>query len=96
MKNPGQRRLTIAEKEIRRHIDVWGADDLAVGTGAVQREQIEASLTDANSAYLRLRRVMDAWAALWFVPQVVPWSRPSAWIFHRGDGPVPLITALSF
>ena len=40
-----QRRLEIAESEIRRHIDVWGADDLPVGTGAVQREQIEASLT---------------------------------------------------
>ena len=47
---------------------MWGADDLPVGTGAVQREQIEASLTDPNSAYRRLRRVMDAWAALWFWP----------------------------
>ena len=63
-----QRRLEVAESEIRRHIDVWGADDLPVGTGAVQREQIEASLTDPNSAYRRLRRVMDAWAALWFWP----------------------------
>jgi hypothetical protein len=63
-----QRRLAVAEKEIRRSIDVWGADDLAAGSGAVQREQIEASLTDINSAYLRLRRVMDAWAALWFWP----------------------------
>ena len=42
--------------------------NLPVGTGAVQREQIEASLTDPNSAYRRLRRVMDAWAALWFWP----------------------------
>lgn len=63
-----QRRLEVAESEIRRRIDVWGADDLPAGSGAVQREQIEASLTDANSAYLRLRRVMDAWAALWFWP----------------------------
>lgn len=61
-----QRRLEVAEQEIRRRIDVWGADDLAAGSGAVQREHIEASLTDANSAYRRLRRVMDAWAALWF------------------------------
>ena len=34
----------------------------------MQREQIETSLTDPNSAYRRLRRVMDAWAALWFWP----------------------------
>lgn len=63
-----QRRLAVAEREIRRSIDVWGAPDLPTGTGAVQREQIEASLTDAGSAYRRLRRVMDAWAALWFWP----------------------------
>jgi hypothetical protein len=44
------RRLEVAESEIRRRIDVWGADDLAAGSGAVQREQIEKSLTDANSA----------------------------------------------
>jgi hypothetical protein len=61
------RRLNIAEQEIRRDIPVWGADDLPVG-GAVKREQIEASLADPNGAYQRLRRVMDAWAALWFWP----------------------------
>ncbi|GAA1383876.1 class I SAM-dependent DNA methyltransferase [Pseudonocardia kongjuensis] len=63
-----RRRLEIAEQEIRRDIDVWGADVLPVGTGAVQREQIEQSLADPDSAYGRLRRVMDAWAALWFWP----------------------------
>ena len=72
-----QRRLEVAESEIRRHIDVWGADDLPVGTGAVQREQIEASLTDPNSAYRRLRRVMDAWAALWFWPITASVSPPT-------------------
>lgn len=61
------RRLSIAESEIRRSIDVWGADDLPTG-GAVTREQIEASLADVNGAYQRLRRVMDAWCALWFWP----------------------------
>ncbi|WP_406638718.1 Eco57I restriction-modification methylase domain-containing protein [Amycolatopsis sp. WGS_07] len=61
------RRLNIAEQEIRRDILVWGADDLPVG-GAVKREQIEVALTDPNGAYQRLRRVMDAWAALWFWP----------------------------
>lgn len=61
------RRLTIAEQEIRRAIPVWGTDDLKQG-GAVQREQIEAALADAKGAYRRLRRVMDAWCALWFWP----------------------------
>ncbi|MCU1614231.1 MAG: putative type restriction enzyme methylase subunit [Frankiales bacterium] len=63
-----QRRLEIAEAEARRHIDVWGADDLPEGTGAVQREQIEAVLTDPDGVYQRLHRVMDAWAALWSWP----------------------------
>lgn len=61
------RRLQIAESEIRRHIDVWGCDDLPTG-GAVNREQIEESLADPRGAYQRLRRVMDAWCALWFWP----------------------------
>ena len=63
------RRLTIAESEIRRPIEVWGFEslDLPVGTGAVQRDDIEATLFDsADSAYRRLRRAMDAWAAMWF------------------------------
>ncbi|PSL08461.1 hypothetical protein CLV30_101433 [Haloactinopolyspora alba] len=61
------RRLRIAEQEIRRSIPVWEAGDLPVG-GAVQRPQIEAALADADGAYQRLRRVMDAWTALWFWP----------------------------
>jgi len=61
------RRLQIAESEIRRPIEVWGAEDLPAG-GAVTREAIEASLADQRGAYRRLRRVMDAWCALWFWP----------------------------
>lgn len=60
-------RLEIAEREIRRAIPVWGAEGLPAG-GGVQREQIEAALADAKGAYQRLRRVMDAWCALWFWP----------------------------
>ncbi len=37
-------------------------------TAAVTREQIETTLSDQDGAYQRLRRVMDAWAALWFWP----------------------------
>ncbi|MGC3954925.1 MAG: restriction endonuclease [Propionicimonas sp.] len=70
------RRLTIAEKEIRRSIDIWGADDLAAG-GAVTREQIEKTLSDPNGAYRRLRRVMDAWAAMWFWPLTEDTPPPS-------------------
>ncbi|NCT90972.1 class I SAM-dependent DNA methyltransferase [Cellulomonas sp. APG4] len=60
-------RLEIAEREVRRAIPVWGAEGLPSG-GAVQREQIELALADAKGAYRRLRRVMDAWCALWFWP----------------------------
>jgi hypothetical protein len=61
------RRLSIAEQEIRRGIAVWGADDQP-SDGTVQREHIEAALAEPNGAYQRLRRVMDAWTALWFWP----------------------------
>lgn len=61
------RRLQIAESEIRRDIPLWGRDFHPAG-GAVTREQIEESLADENGAYRRLRRVMDAWSALWFWP----------------------------
>ena len=61
-----RRRLEIANTEARRAIPVWGREVEAAG--AVTREQIEVSLADANSAYRRLRRIMDAWNALWFWP----------------------------
>jgi hypothetical protein len=72
------RRLQVAEAEARREIDyfgkpspaVEGADSAAkpVEKPAVSREQIEQSLNDQDGAYQRLRRVMDAWNALWFWP----------------------------
>lgn len=61
------RRLTIAESEIRRDIDVWGQSESTRSAG-VTREQIEEVLHDENGVYRRLRRVMDAWCALWFWP----------------------------
>lgn len=61
------RRLQVAETEARRHIPLWGLDE-PERTPAVLREQIEATLTEPNGAYQRLRRVMDAWCALWFWP----------------------------
>jgi hypothetical protein len=61
------RRLEIAESEARRDIKLWGRDDPG-HTQAVTREQIEKTLAKPNGAYQRLRRIMDAWAALWFWP----------------------------
>nr|WP_218680139.1 DNA methyltransferase [Rhodococcus qingshengii] len=61
------RRLEIAEAEIRRDNDIWGAEKIE-HTQVVTREQIEKVLDDPNGAYRRLRRVMDAWAALWSWP----------------------------
>ena len=66
------RRLEIAEREIRRQIPLWGAASTVVELGEttphVTREEIERKLADANGAYQRLRRVMDAWNSLWFWP----------------------------
>jgi len=61
------RRLQVAEKEARRHIPLWGRDEPARAP-AVLRDQIEATLNEPDSAYQRLRRVMDAWCSLWFWP----------------------------
>ncbi|WP_411815555.1 DNA methyltransferase [Gordonia sp. SND2] len=61
------RRLTIAEAEIRRDIHLWGSDPME-HTPAVTREEIETVLSDPNGAYQRLRRVMDAWCAIWSWP----------------------------
>jgi hypothetical protein len=61
------RRLQIAEQEARRSIPLWGREEQEHAQ-AVTREQIEATLNDPNGAYQRLRRLMDAWAALWFWP----------------------------
>lgn len=61
------RRLQIAEFEARRDIKLWERE-APEHTQAVLREAIEAKLNNPNGAYQRLRRVMDAWAALWFWP----------------------------
>ncbi|MFI6226166.1 class I SAM-dependent DNA methyltransferase [Micromonospora echinospora] len=63
-----QQRLAISEREIRRAIPVWGADDLPVVTEAVEREKILADLTAPGTPYWRLKTLMDVWCALWFWP----------------------------
>lgn len=65
------RRLRVAEQQTRREIGLWGQQPPVERTGErryVTREQIEASLRDRDGAYRRLRRVMDAWCALWYWP----------------------------
>lgn len=69
------RRLQVAESEARRDIDYFGKHPAVEAPGdagtrpeAVTRDQIEETLNDPNGAYQRLRRVMDAWNALWFWP----------------------------
>lgn len=61
------KRLEIAEAETHRSIGVWGQSAPSQGS-TVTRKQIEDKLADPNGAYQRLRRVMDAWCALWFWP----------------------------
>jgi hypothetical protein len=63
------RRYEIAESQVRRQIPLWGRDAEPTPTGErVTREEIEATLADPDGAIQRLRRVMDAWNALWFWP----------------------------
>ncbi|MFM1723915.1 DNA methyltransferase [Rhodococcus sp. PAM 2766] len=69
------RRLTIAESEIRRDIHLWGSDPVE-HTPAVTREEIETVLSDPNGAYPRLRRVMDAWCAIWSWPLTSQFDPP--------------------
>ncbi|MHA7292473.1 Eco57I restriction-modification methylase domain-containing protein [Arthrobacter sp. HLT1-21] len=71
------RRLQVAEAEARRDIDYFGkqpspaeTEDASNAVQAVTREQIEETLNNPNGAYQRLRRVMDAWNALWFWPLI--------------------------
>ncbi|MGO4650228.1 DNA methyltransferase [Arthrobacter sp. 2RAF22] len=63
------RRLEVAESEARRTVDYFGKRAAAESDGnPVSRAEIEAKLGDPNGAIQRLRRVMDAWNALWFWP----------------------------
>ncbi|SEA43291.1 hypothetical protein SAMN02910418_01572 [Bowdeniella nasicola] len=69
-------RLSIAESEARRFIDYW-PHRREFTQNRITREQIESSLRDPNGAYMRLRRVMDAWCALWFWPLQTEINPPS-------------------
>ncbi|MFC7808370.1 hypothetical protein [Streptomyces olivaceus] len=70
------KRMRLSEAAIARKIDVWGAepdtpeyDFLRSAAGAVPKEQVMADLFLATETpYWRLKKVMDAWCALWFWP----------------------------
>ncbi|GAB2445559.1 hypothetical protein GCM10027187_08720 [Streptosporangium sandarakinum] len=61
-------RLTISEREISRRIDVWGADWIDQPADAVRKEKVYGDLVAPGTPYWRLKKVMDAWCALWFWP----------------------------
>ncbi|WP_314034801.1 Eco57I restriction-modification methylase domain-containing protein [Dietzia sp. CH92] len=60
-------RMRIAEDQVRREIDVYGAD-LTAPLNPVPRSEIEMSFANRDSAFRRLRLAMDAWCAMWFWP----------------------------
>ncbi|WP_454113846.1 DNA methyltransferase [Microbacterium maritypicum] len=64
------RRLEIAERQVSRELTLWNDPRPAheVDEAVVGRLEVEAFLNDDSGAYRRLRRVMDAWCALWFWP----------------------------
>ena len=61
-------RMELAESEAQRDLDFFGTFSLAPTGNGVGRAEIERKLADPSSAYRRLRRIMDAWCALWFWP----------------------------
>ena len=71
------RRLRVAEAEASRRIDLWGREAQDDAGSTVSREEIEAYLEAPDSAYRRLRLVIDAWCALWFWPLTTEVSPPS-------------------
>ncbi|AIA05697.1 Eco57I restriction-modification methylase domain-containing protein [Streptomyces noursei] len=63
-------RLELSEREISRHVPVWGADTPSGQTGGpvMDRTAVLQALHQDGSPYWRLRQLMDAWCALWFWP----------------------------
>ncbi|WP_461634609.1 DNA methyltransferase [Glutamicibacter soli] len=61
------RRLQIAESQVKRFVDYWPHERAGEKT-IVTRVEIESALSDPNGVYQRLKRVMNAWNALWFWP----------------------------
>ncbi|MFE8968397.1 hypothetical protein ACFYMR_12255 [Streptomyces albogriseolus] len=70
------KRMELSEQAIARRIDVWGADTTAPEYAflhhpdqPVSKEQVLEDLFNAaDTPYWRLKKIMDAWCALWFWP----------------------------
>ncbi|MDX3051807.1 Eco57I restriction-modification methylase domain-containing protein, partial [Streptomyces scabiei] len=64
------RRLELSERDISRHIRVWGAegDWLRRPEVVVERDAVLADLQAEDTPYWRLKTLMDTWCALWFWP----------------------------
>lgn len=62
------KRLELSEREISRHIDVWGAEGLPHPKETITRDEVLGNLTLPGTPYWRLKALMDAWCALWFWP----------------------------
>lgn len=70
------KRMELSEQAIARRIDVWGAspDDpeyafLQRPEHAMPKEKVLEDLFNAaDTPYWRLKKIMDAWCALWFWP----------------------------
>ncbi|MFI9106647.1 hypothetical protein ACIGXA_39740 [Streptomyces fildesensis] len=63
-----ERRLELSEKAVARKVDVWQADWLKQPDTAVDKQRVLDDLTAVGTPYWRLKKVMDAWCALWFWP----------------------------
>ncbi|MGP4030331.1 class I SAM-dependent DNA methyltransferase [Actinomadura sp. 3N407] len=70
------KRMELSEREIARRVDVWKVDPtdpeyafLQQPEQAVPKEKVLEDLFNAvDTPYWRLKKVMDAWCALWFWP----------------------------
>ncbi|MDX2524101.1 DNA methyltransferase family protein [Streptomyces europaeiscabiei] len=76
------RRLELSERDISRHIRVWGAegDWLRRPEVVVERDDVLADLQAEDTPYWRLKTLMDTWCALWF------WPVQSASLLDGTDG----------
>lgn len=61
------RRMQVAEQQAARFVDYW-PHERPQHAASVSRAEIEVALADPKGAYQRLKRVMNAWNALWFWP----------------------------
>ncbi|MFI7174837.1 MULTISPECIES: hypothetical protein [Streptomyces] len=70
------KRMELSEQAIARRIDVWGADPADPEYDFIQRPDqalpkekvLEDLFNAADTPYWRLKKIMDAWCALWFWP----------------------------